>query len=201
MNKIPKYLGGHGNTTWIDKGAMFFMRSNYGIKSVLDIGCGPGGMEKVCEDLDIDWYGIDGDPSLSLAINKSKNFALWDYTKGSPKIKREFDLAWSIEFLEHVKEKYQDNYMNTFKLCKWAIITAAPPKWEGYHHVNCQTKAYWKNIFKRYGFEYREDVLNKIKKHSSMRAKSKNFNNKIVNGSFLQLNGMCFKRTLCENTI
>ena len=41
---LPKHLGGHGNVTHIDTGLIEFARDELGCKSILDIGCGPGGI-------------------------------------------------------------------------------------------------------------------------------------------------------------
>ena len=43
-NSLPSHLGGHLNKTHNDRGTLMFLIQEYGIKSFLDIGCGPGGM-------------------------------------------------------------------------------------------------------------------------------------------------------------
>jgi len=78
------------------------------------------------------------------------------------------NLAWCIEFLEHVEERYIDNYMNVFTSCKYAICTAAPPAKTGHHHVNCQTKQYWINVFNKYNFKYSAEITDLLKQHSTM---------------------------------
>jgi cyclopropane fatty-acyl-phospholipid synthase-like methyltransferase len=144
--KVPDHLGGHGNKTHIDDGALKCIMSHYSIKSILDIGCGPGGMKKVAEDNDVEWTGIDGDPTQNTGITH-------DYTKGISPVEGKFDLGWSIEFLEHVKEQYQPYYMADFSRCKYVLASASPPGSKGHHHVNCQRKYYWMKVFSDYGFK------------------------------------------------
>ena len=91
-----------------------------------------------------------------------------------------FDLGWSVEFLEHVEEQYIPNFMDLFQKCRNLIVTAAPPGWPGEHHVNCQPKEYWIEVFAEYGLVYSEPFTNAIKTASTMRK------------PFMQQNGMFF---------
>lgn len=181
----PEHLGGHGNKTWIDQGSLKYMVDSFGVKSMLDIGCGPGGMREVCNSLGVKWFGIDGDPAIKI---DDENYINWDLCDGIPLMLADvaIDLAWSVEFLEHVEEEYQHNYMRLFQKCRWAIVTAAPPGWDGHHHVNCKPKEYWINVFKDYGFRHRNDVLRKVKRSSTM-DKKRSF-------SWIDRTGMCFER-------
>lgn len=182
-----EHLGGHCNRTWIDQGAVKWAKDKFGIRSILDIGCGPGGMIEVCEKLGIDWHGIDGDPSLKI---DHTNFVRCDFCKGSPSLsKSSFDLGWSVEFLEHVEEEYQKEYMNCFQLCKYVIATAAPPGFRGHHHVNERHLDYWVETFGSFGFEYSDQLTNEMKTHSTMIKKAKR-----KNRSFIDISGMFFNR-------
>jgi hypothetical protein len=44
MTTLPQHLGGHENETHIDDGALSYIIKTFGIGSMVDIGCGPGGM-------------------------------------------------------------------------------------------------------------------------------------------------------------
>lgn len=149
---------------------------------MLDIGCGTGGMLELAELRDVKAVGIDGDFTLSYPPNL--HIIVHDFTYG-PSIRLqslEFDLAWSCEFLEHVEEQYVPNFMAAFQRCKYAVATAAPPGWAGHHHVNCQPKEYWINVFSQYGFEYDDEETQTIRNVSTMQK------------PFMQNNGMFFKR-------
>lgn len=161
-----EHLGGHAGKTCIDQPLFAEIANNYKIKSMIDIGCGPGGMHKIAKQHNVFWYGIDGDSSV---IENSPTTVLHDFTKGSPKIIQKFDLAWSVEFLEHVEESFIENYMTVFSLAKFVNCTAAPPGATGHHHVNCKDLDYWIDVFKQYGFTYDSKYTEKLKSISKMR--------------------------------
>ena len=134
-----KHLGGHQNVTHIDSGILSFFKNKYNCQSLLDIGCGPRGQIELAIKLGyLSAVGVDGDPAV-----KGDNVVIHDFTKGSYAPKTTFDLGWSCEFLEHVEEKYINNFMPCFKKCKIVALTHAPPNAPGYHHVNCQSNEYW----------------------------------------------------------
>ena len=164
----PSHLGGHLNRTNLDRPLLEHLKKNHNINSMLDIGCGTGGIKNIADDLKINWFGVDGDPSIKLP----ENTLLHDFAEGEATIDKTFDLVWCVEFLEHVEEKYIPNYMPLFKLGKLAVVTAAPPGWPGHHHVNCREESYWVDVFKNYGLRYNEQLTNEFKGLSQMR---KNF--------------------------
>ena len=175
--ELEEHLGGHCNKTHTDVTTTNWLKHEHDVKSILDIGCGPGGMQNICESMGIEWFGIDGDHT----VLPESNTLLHDFTVGPPKIERTFDCVWSVEFLEHVEDKYIDNFMKAFQLStNIAVVTAAPPGWPGHHHVNCQLPEYWIEVFDSYGFEYNADLTDTVKAISSMRK------------PFLQKNGMVF---------
>ena len=152
-NSSKPHLGGHFNTTHVDKGALKWMKDKLQAKRLVDIGCGPGDQVLTARNLGYDAIGIDGDEELlKNEWSSIDDILIHDYTKGTPEIKGKYDVGWCVEFLEHVEEKYQKNYMKTFQQCKYIICTAAEPGEPGWHHVNCQSKKYWDNIFNEYGY-------------------------------------------------
>lgn len=182
QDSLPSHLGGHLNKTHNDRGTLSFLVSEYGIKSFLDVGCGPGGMVALAGMRGLDAMGIDGD--WEVPKEKDTFILIHDFTTGPClTTKAEFDLGWSVEFLEHVEEKYQDNYMQAFALCKYVVCTAAPPGYPGHHHVNCQPQEYWHKVFDKYGFDYDDAVTQRIRKQESTMQKP-----------FMQTTGMFFRR-------
>lgn len=159
------HLGGHFNRTHLDEGSLLFIIKEFNIKSFLDIGCGPMGMVVLAKKLGLDSLGLDGDPKLRF----KENFLKHDFTNGPAPLQRKFDLAWSVEFLEHVEEQFIKNYMEAFKLCKFCFITHALPNKAGYHHVNCKDEKYWINIFESYGFSFDNEVTERVKNNSTMK--------------------------------
>ena len=77
---------------------------------MIDIGCGDGmAIKNYSEKFDLDCYGVDGDWTR---LPKTDQFILHDFSKGKIEFDPEdtsFDCSYSIEFLEHVEEKYQEN--------------------------------------------------------------------------------------------
>lgn len=186
MNKVS-HLGGHCNRTWIDEGVLKWVKEKYNTCSMVDIGCGPGGMREVAKSFHISWDGVDGDPKLFEKKLLNNGMVKWDFTEGPlPNCSRfHFDLGWSVEFLEHVAEEYQDNYMSLFQRCDYVVCTAAPPGWGGHHHVNEQKQEYWIEVFKKYGFVFKPDETEEMRCHSTMKKNSKR-------RSFMKSTGMFF---------
>lgn len=162
---------------------MTFLINEYKIKSFLDIGCGPGGMVSLASMRGLEAVGIDGD--WEVPKEKDTNIVIHDFTTGPAPLEKEFSLGWSVEFLEHVDEKYQDNYMQAFARCKLVVCTAAGPGAPGHHHVNCQPQEYWHKIFDKYGFDYDDAVTQRIRTQESTMQKP-----------FMQRTGMFFAKRM-----
>lgn len=164
MIKTPFHLGGHCHITHIDLGAMAMLKNELALKSVIDVGCGLGHMEKICDSMGISWTGIDGDPLCA-----RENVISHDFTLGEI-ITEPRDLVWSVEFVEHVDEKFLPNVMSAFRLASKAIcMTHALPGKKGHHHVNCQLPEYWINKITSLGYELNIDLTQKLRSVSSMR--------------------------------
>lgn len=198
--KLPKHLGGHANVTWHDEGSIDFFIKNFNIKSMIDIGCGPGMQTEIAHKKGLYSVGIDGD--YTIKRNDDCKFQIHDYSVsplGADNIKYLpksgfFDLGWSIEFLEHVEEKYIPNFMETFKLCKFVVVTHAYPGQGGHHHVNEQEKEYWIDIFNKNGFNYDFKLTNKIKSVSTMHKKIREnrYTKTKEEKNWIELNGSVF---------
>jgi SAM-dependent methyltransferase len=166
---MSDHLGGHLNKTHVDLGTLTYIKEKYNIKSLIDVGCGPGGVVKEAQSLGISSVGIDGDTSLRGVWNKENISAIeHDFTFEPPNIGK-YDLCWSVEFLEHVEEHYMYNYFCIFKNCHYVVCTAAPPGTPGHHHVNCREKEYWIERFEERGFKYMLEESENIKKVSTMK--------------------------------
>ena len=167
---LPEHLGGSMGRCHIDQGALDYLAKKFSIETMVDIGCGTGQMLEVAHGAGISGVGVDGDAT----VKRKCCFASHDYTKGTFVLTehdnqdRAFDLAWSVEFLEHVEEQYIPNYMATFKQCHYAVVTAAPPGTPGRHHVNCQGQEYWIEKFAEYGLILDEDATEGVRKASTM---------------------------------
>jgi SAM-dependent methyltransferase len=144
--------------TNIDRGALDYIIQSLPVKTMIDVGCGPGGMVKVANEIGIQAIGIDGDPMLSPDIRH-------DFENG-PLMTVSADLAWAVEFLEHVEEQYLDNVFSVFERCKYVFCTHNEK--DGPWHSNCRPNEYWFEEFKKRGFCYNELMTKNIKLHSTM---------------------------------
>jgi hypothetical protein len=145
--KLPPHLGGHFGNTNLDEATLCYLVSRYRIESMLDVGCGPGGMVELAWRLGLHAWGIDGDRFGPPWIIKH------DYTTG-PYVGMPADLIWCTEFVEHVEAQYQENYLATFATGQVLFLTAAPPGFPGHHHVNCQPESYWMQLLAQHGWRH-----------------------------------------------
>ena len=166
---MTDYLGGHVNVTKLDAPVFEQLVKTFSITSMVDVGCGPGGMKTLADQHNVFWYGVEGDPEV---MQTNEHGILWDLTKGVPLIDRTFDLGWSTEFLEHIYEEYIPNFLPIFQKCKVVCCSGALPGVPGHHHVNCQPTEFWVDVFDQYGFDYDKDLtehLREISEQSRLR--------------------------------
>lgn len=146
-----KYNQYHGRTNF-DNSIFDYLLAEFPVRTMVDVGCGPGGMVDLAVTKGINVLGIDGDPDIRNIYNRS-NFEFHDYTEGGfdPGVR---DLAWVFEFLEHVYEKYIPNFFTTLSQCKIVFATHSFPGQKGTHHVNNQETEYWIDVFEKYNFTH-----------------------------------------------
>jgi SAM-dependent methyltransferase len=151
---LPPHLGGHFGQTNMDEATLVYLCARYKIHFILDVGCGPGGMVDLARDRGYSIAGIDGDTTVTHPFIAHHDYAAGPYavSRDEPTIAgwisaliqdRDFDLIWCTEFVEHVEQQYEDNYLATFDAGRVLFLTAAPPGFPGWHHVNCQPESYW----------------------------------------------------------
>tara|TARA_Y100000590_G_scaffold143050_1_gene164204 strand:- start:12707 stop:13423 length:717 start_codon:yes stop_codon:yes gene_type:complete len=187
------HLGGHINKNNIEEGSLLFLQNKFEISSMIDIGCGPGDMEEVCNKLNISFFGLEGDEKC-----KKNNIQIIDFTKEKYESDKIYDLGYSTEFLEHVEEKYIENYINAFINCKYILITAAPPKWPGHHHVNCKNHEYWIKIFNKNGFILDPYLTLKVRENSTMNCNRPNKKKFIKHRALFFINNKYNNIQFCE---
>ena len=160
-------LGGNLGKTNIDEKSLEFLIKRFKIKSFLDIGCGKGGMVFYAINKGLFARGVEGDahsiPVDCPLINKI------DYRNSYLNFQEPFDLAWSVEVLEHIPEGYLKNVFKDFRNCKFVIFTAAPPGWGGEGHVNERDEKYWIKKFSNEGFKFDQNTTNQIREISEIK--------------------------------
>ena len=166
INNNQPHLGGYILKGDPDKGDLRTWNSevwdkiigDLNIKSVVDIGCGLGYSTRYFQSKELLVTGIEGDEN---AISRSVfegDLRKHDYNTGSCLVEKDsYDLAWCCEFVEHVEEKYVQNFLEDFKRCRHVAMTYGRPGQGGYHHVNCQPQEYWIDKLKNIGFNFNVD--------------------------------------------
>lgn len=137
---------------------------SFGIRSMIDIGCGSGANTKWFLDRGVSALGVEGLHEYIIKSRMPVGLVIeHDYTTGPLVLEQAFDLAWSSEFVEHVEEKFIPNFMSTFSKCRHACITHATPGQGGFHHVNEQLSEYWIKKFSENGFALDELKTNQYR--------------------------------------
>jgi len=166
---LPEHLGGHEGETHIDDGALTYLIEKFSIKSMIDIGCGPGGMIKLAKEKGLHAVGVDGDDKVEREEELKESIIIHDYAQGPFVPNTTYDLGWSVEFVEHVDKIYMPNFLETFKSCKYVTMTHALPGQSGHHHVNCMPIEYWCGALEAINFKLLVEETNEMRKVSTMR--------------------------------
>lgn len=160
---LPDHLGGHFGNVNRDPATLAYLVDRYGITSLLDVGCGPGGMLNDAIALGVQAAGIDGD---SFVCEADRRITCHDYTRG-PLLWSSVDLVWSMEFVEHVAPEFVGNFLATFDAGRVLFLTAAPPGFPGHHHVNCQPESYWIVLLAQRGWALDSEATQWVRTHGS----------------------------------
>ena len=129
--------------------------------TMLDIGCGEGHALRYFLDHCVEAIGVDGVPQVREAgIVPGNRILLHDFTTGPLAPEGQvWDLIWSCEFVEHIEERYLENFLTAFDLARKAVLmTHATPGQPGHHHVNCQPSEYWIERMQARGFTYDHEL-------------------------------------------
>ena len=138
----------------------------YGIRSVLDVGCGRGYSALYFKSLGCHIKGIDGSQEAQSTNLLGEDFVLADYAVAPSSIQTEFDLVWSCEFVEHVEERFMKNYLQDFRRGRFLAMTFAGPGQPGHHHVNCRPAEYWIRMMYSQGFDYLPDETAELREYA-----------------------------------
>lgn len=136
----------------------------YNIESVADIGCGLAASTSYFAKKNLYAVGVEGGRN---AINNSLfegHIILNDYTISSAfQDDEEFDLIWCCEFVQHVEEKFVDNFLKDFKHAKYIAMTYEGTESQ-HHRVNVKTDQYWIDKLNIIGFKYNKEFTEVLRK-------------------------------------
>jgi hypothetical protein len=150
------------------------MISYFGIKTLLDVGCGRG--------ISTSWFLLHGVDALCVegshdAVQKSmlpdptSQVVEHDFSRGPWWPPHTVDAIWCVEFLEHVGRNFHHNYLPAFR--KAALIFVTHSMWGGWHHVEVHNEVWWISKFESYGFRYSQDLTNMVR-HLALVEQQKN---------------------------
>ena len=154
----------HLGVTHIDEGSLRYMIEEFDVKSMLDIGCGPGGQVFLARRLKLQAVGIDNDFGVAPDV-------LHDYRDGPlPQGEQQaaFDLGWCVEFLEHIPPAALPNVWPTLRQCRTLVVTAAPPGHGGVGHVNERLWDYWHARFEEQSYVVAQGATVGLRNASTM---------------------------------
>lgn len=160
-----KHLGGfteldiHGIAPMVWKD----MVSWFGIKSIIDVGCGRGistswfvthGLDTLCVEGSHDAVErtIVPDPSI---------ITEHDFSRGPWWPSRTLDAVWSVEFIEHVGRNYHQNYIPIFRKAAFIFVTSS--RWGGWHHVEVHPDEWWIEKYQSYGFVFSQTLTDRVR--------------------------------------
>lgn len=144
------------------------MIQDYGVHSLMDVGCGRGistlwflthGVDILCVE------GSHDAVEKSMLPDVSTQVVEHDYSRGPYWPAKTYDAVWSVEFLEHVNLQFHFNYIQTFR--KAALIFATSSRWGGWHHTEVHADEWWIRKYEAYGFRYSESMTKEIRELAS----------------------------------
>ncbi len=137
----------------------------YGIKTILDVGCGNGRQVNYFNSIGMFTVGLEGlSDNVSECLGKGLICIKKDITTLPILRLNNIDLVNCIEVAEHIEEKFVDNFIGTITVGRILCLTAAPPEQTiGYHHVNLKTNEYWIEKIEKVGYSYLKDETKILK--------------------------------------
>lgn len=154
-------------------------------KKIVDVGCGRGVWLDECRNLGAtNLLGIDGDYNSQHNMFKNFKYINHDLNKKFA-IKEKYDLAISVETIEHLKPEISNNFIKSLcKLSETIIFSGAFPYQGGIGHINERLHSEFAKIFiknnyfpfdffrpalfsdKDISFWYRQNIFLYLKKNS-----------------------------------
>ena len=167
-----KHLGGFTNLDLegVSPSLWSHLITKFGVHSFIDVGCGKGVSTRWFLEHNVDVLCVEGShDAVQQSYLPPERVVEHDFSRGPWWPEKTYDLAWSVEFLEHVSRHFQFNYMTTFR--KAAIIAATSSRWGGWHHTEVHEDEWWIQKFESYGFRY-SSMLSKTLREVAIKEKS-----------------------------
>lgn len=124
-------------------------------RSMIDLGCGVGPWLKTALDHGVeDVLGLDGDwVKPDMLVVPPDRFQAANIAEGNWGAPRNFDLAISMEVLEHIPDEAGRIAVDRLRdIAPIVVVSAAIPGQGGRNHINEQWQSYWARIFAEGGY-------------------------------------------------
>lgn len=140
---------------------------NYQVKSMLDVGCGSGRMQKYFRDFypQIETLGLEGCQQVINYHYVRDKVIKHDFLDERYYRSGKYDLVWCCEVAEHIDAYYAHHLIETLvhNCGKVLGFCSAPDGCGGYHHVNCHNPDYWIKIIEKEGLVYDQYITTHAK--------------------------------------
>jgi glycosyltransferase involved in cell wall biosynthesis len=121
-------------------------------RSVVDVGCGTGGLIAALAARGVSVLGIEGSRHAIARSEVGDRIVRANLERGVPQL-GEYDLCICIEVAEHLPPRRAASLVSGLAgLSDRVVFTAATPGQGGTHHVNEQPATYWEALFAEHGF-------------------------------------------------
>jgi SAM-dependent methyltransferase len=162
--QIPMYAQGSCGVTHVDEGMLeWFWQQD--LRSLLDVGCGPGGQVAAARRMGYRALGLDVD----ITLYRQPSVALCDLCVEPILLPRCADLVWSVECAEHIPPDCVPAYLETLTAnCGIALVLTAS-QMEAELHVSVHPVGWWIERVTDSGLlDYDPDSARLIAAHSTM---------------------------------
>ena len=162
--QVPIYAQGSCGVTHVDRGMIGWLRDEEHVRSLYDIGCGPGGQVMAARTMGLEALGIDVDPTMY----RRPGVALADFCT-APLQLQPADAVWSVETAEHIPPQHVDTYIDTLTSSARRVIVMTASQMPAELHVSVHRPEWWiERVESRPGWSYVTDSPDLIDEHSTM---------------------------------
>jgi SAM-dependent methyltransferase len=161
---------GHGVSPYVWSNMM----EQYGVHSVVDVGCGRGTSTTWFLYQGVDVICVEGSHDAvlqSLLPNPDTQIVEHDFSRGPYWPLKTYDAAWSVEFLEHISRQFHFNYITVFR--KAALIFVTSSRWGGWHHVEIHNDDWWIQKYESYGLRYSKTLTDQVRQWAAEEKKNR----------------------------
>lgn len=167
------HLGGFTNRDemGISENLWNWMMGPLAVRSLIDVGCGKGVSTNYFYRHGADVLCVEGShDAVRQSLLPHDKVVEHDFSRGQWWPDQTYDVAWSVEFLEHVGRPYMMNYLPVFH--KAALLFVTSSAWGGWHHVEVHEEWWWRNRLTAQGFVYSIDLTMLARQQADNAAKT-----------------------------